>query len=134
MISDYNSETLNTAQQAFEHFTQGLATGSWTSFLEMLTDDFTFSFPVEPFNGKNVGKEKAAKFFQYVSKKVFTEGLFLEVERITSNKNTVVFEVKSSGLVLGKSYQNQAAISLDVRGDRICGYREYLSIIYQIKD
>ena len=98
----------------------------------MLTEDFTFSFPVAPFQGNNVGKDKAEKFFNYVSQKIFTAGLFLTVERITSNDTTVVFEVKSQGLMWGKPYNNQAAISFDVRGDRICAYREYLSVIYQL--
>jgi ketosteroid isomerase-like protein len=132
MISDDNSKILNTARQGFEYFSQGLATGSWDDFLSMLTDDFMFSFPVEPFKSNNVGKENATHFFNYVSQKIFTEGLFLTVERITSNENTVVFEVQSSGLMFGYPYQNQAAISFDIRGDRICRYREYLSVIYQI--
>jgi ketosteroid isomerase-like protein len=121
------------AQIAFDYFSQGLASGEWHDFLKMLTEDFNFSFPVAPFQGNNVGQDKAKQFFNYVSQQIFTTGLFLTVERITSNENTVVFEVKSQGLMFDKPYTNQAAISFDVRGDRICGYREYLSVIY-IKD
>lgn len=122
-----------TAKKAFNFFSHGLASGEWQDFLAMLTEDFTFSFPVEPFQGNNVGKDKAARFFSYVSERVFTEGLFLTVEGITSNDTTVVFEVKSQGLMLGKPYQNQAAISFDIRGDLVCGYREYLNRIYTTK-
>ena len=118
---------------AFDYFSHGLASGEWHDFLKMLTEDFSFSFPVAPFQGHNVGRDKAKQFFNYVSQQVFTTGLFLTVERITSNENTVVFEVKSQGLMFDKPYSNQAAISFDVRGDRICGYREYLSVIY-VKD
>ncbi|WP_036483502.1 nuclear transport factor 2 family protein [Myxosarcina sp. GI1] len=131
MTDSDNSELIATAQKAYNYFSHGLATGSWTDFLAMLSDDFTFSFPIEPFKGKNVGREKAAQFFYYVSEKVFSNGLFLTLERITSNETTVVFEVRSSGLMFGEPYQNQVAISFDVRGDRICGYREYLGVIYQ---
>lgn len=127
-----NSETIATAQKAFAYFSHGLATGSWADFLDILSDDFTFSFPIEPFKGENVGREIAARFFHYVSDKVFTEGLSLTVERITSNETTVVFEVQSSGLMFGEPYQNQVAISFDIRGDRVCGYREYLAVIYQL--
>lgn len=63
---------------------------------------------------------------------MFIEGLFLTVGRITNNKTTVVFEVQYSGLMFGQPYQNQVAISFDVRGDRICGYCEYISVIYQL--
>lgn len=118
------------AQQAFDYFSHGLASGAWDNFLAMLTEDFTFSFPIAPFQGRNIGKDKAELFFNYVSTQVFTEGLYLTVERITSNETTVVFEVQSQGLMFGKPYQNQAAISFDIRDNLICGYREYLSIIY----
>ncbi|MGV2830536.1 nuclear transport factor 2 family protein [Myxosarcina sp. GI1(2024)] len=130
-MTELNSQTIATAQKAFDYFSHGLATGDWADFLAMLTDDFTFSFPIGPFKGENVGRERAAQFFRYVSDSVFTEGLFLTLERTTNNEITVVFEVKSSGLMLGKPYQNQVAISFDIRGDRVCGYREYLGIIYQ---
>lgn len=118
------------AQIAFNYFSQGLASGEWHDFLDMLTEDFSFSFPIPPFQGENVGKDKAKQFFNYVSQQVFTTGLFLTVERITSNENTVVFEVKSQGLMFDQPYANQAAISFDIRGNYICGYREYLSVIY----
>ncbi|MGD1917754.1 MAG: nuclear transport factor 2 family protein [Pleurocapsa sp.] len=118
------------AKQAFDYFSHGLASGEWDNFLAMLTEDFTFSFPIAPFQGRNIGKDKAERFFNYVSTQVFTEGLYLTVERITSNETTVVFEVQSQGLMSGNPYQNQAAISFDVRDNLICGYREYLSFIY----
>jgi hypothetical protein len=28
--------------------------------------------------------------------------------------------------------QNQAAIAFDVRGNQICGYREYLGVVFQL--
>jgi ketosteroid isomerase-like protein len=96
----------------------------------MLTDDFTFWFPVGSYQGWNVGKEKAIAFFQYVSG-AFTGGLAVTLERVTSNDSTVVFEIRSQGLLLGKPYNNQAAISFDVRGDKICSYREYLAVVFQ---
>jgi ketosteroid isomerase-like protein len=124
---------LETAQTAFGHFTHGLATGQWGAFLEMLTEDFTFWFPVGPYQGTNVGKDKAAKFFHYVTEKIFTQGLTVTLERVTSNETTVVFEIRSTGQMLGYPYQNQAAIAFDIRDDRVCAYREYLGVLYQIK-
>ncbi len=35
--------------------------------------------------------------------------------------------------MFGHPYENQGAISLDIRGDKVCGYREYLGVLYQIK-
>ncbi|MGH2412513.1 MAG: nuclear transport factor 2 family protein [Microcystaceae cyanobacterium] len=123
---------METAQTAFKHFTDGLATGQWSAFLDMLTEDFTFWFPVGPFQGTNVGKARASEFFPYVTEKIFTQGLSVTLQRITSNETTVVFEIQSEGQMLGHAYQNQAAISFDVRENQICGYREYLGVLFQI--
>lgn len=65
-MAETKCSKMETAQQAFHHFTYGLATAEWQSFLDMLTEDFTFWFPVGPYQGLNVGKEKAAAFCQYV--------------------------------------------------------------------
>jgi hypothetical protein len=45
MTADSGS-TLKVAHQAFEHLQHGLATAEWTPMLEMLTEDFSFWFPV----------------------------------------------------------------------------------------
>jgi hypothetical protein len=34
--------------------------------------------------------------------------------------------------MLDHSYENQAAISFDIQGDKVCGYREYLGVIFQL--
>jgi ketosteroid isomerase-like protein len=57
------------------------------------------------------------------------QGLTLTLERVTSNETTVVFEFPSEGLLRGNPYQNQIAVSFDVRGDKICAYREYMAIV-----
>ncbi len=120
-----SANTLTVARQAFAHFEQGLATGDWQAFFEMLTDDFSFWFPLGQFQGLNVGKERAIEFFSYVSE-VYSEGLTLTLDRVTSNETTVVFEFRDEGLMWGNPYKNRVAVSFDVRGDKICGYREYL--------
>lgn len=127
-------ETLETAQEGFKRFRQGLATGEWDSFLEMLSDDFKWYFPAGSYQGLNEGKESIAEFLRYASEKVFNLGLTLTLERITTNEQTVVFEVVSEGQMFGKPYKNNAAISLDIRGNQICGYREYLGVIFKLAD
>jgi ketosteroid isomerase-like protein len=115
---------LKVAHQAFEHFTHGLATGEWQPFMDMLSDDFTFWFPVGPYHGLNVGKERVYEFFQYVSE-AFKPGLSVTLDRITSNETTVVFEFRDEGWLRGEPYKNRVAVSFDVRGNQICAYREY---------
>lgn len=130
-MTSTSPETLTIAQAAFQDFSYGLATGDWLRFLAHLSDDFSFWFPAGPFKGLNSGKERAATFFTSVSK-VFPEGLTLTLERTLSSEHTVLFEVRSKGLMLGHPYENQAAISFDVADDKICAYREYLGVIFQL--
>jgi ketosteroid isomerase-like protein len=119
-----SDNTLKVAHQAFGHFTHGLATGEWNQFVHMLTEDFTFWFPVGKYHGLNVGKERVIEFFEYVSE-TFSPGLSVTLDRVTSNETTVVFEFRDEGLMRGEPYKNRIAVSFDVRVDKICAYREY---------
>lgn len=124
-MAQESENTLTVAHQAFEHFQRGLATGEWNQFLDMLTEDFSFWFPMGKFHGLNEGKEKAREFFQYVSLS-FSSGLKLtSLDRVTSNETTVVFEFRDEGTLFGEPYKNRVAVSFDVRGNKICSYREY---------
>lgn len=123
-MAQMQPDTMKVAQQAFGHFTHGLATGDWQPFMDMLSDDFTFWFPVGPYHGLNVGKERASEFFQYVSE-TFSQGLSVTLDRVTSNETTVVFEFRDEGLMWGEPYKNRVAVSFDVRDNQICYYREY---------
>ena len=124
-MSENSEKTLKIAQQAFDHFTHGLATGEWSAFLDMLTEDFTFWFPMGKFHGLNEGKDRAREFFQYVSES-FNSGIQLtSLDSVTSNETTVVFEFRDEGLLLNQPYKNRVAVSFDVRGEQISGYREY---------
>ncbi len=131
-MESVSSLTLAVAQQGFERFQKGLATGEWEAFLEMLTEDCTFSFPAGSFKGLHQGKETLAKFLNYATQSVFKNGLLLTVERITYNEKTVIFEVFSEGEMWDKPYQNQAAIAFDIEGDKICSYREYLGVVFTL--
>ncbi|MBW4618842.1 MAG: nuclear transport factor 2 family protein [Cyanosarcina radialis HA8281-LM2] len=124
-MTEGSENTLKVARQAFENLQHGLATEDWTPLLDLLTEDFSFWFPVGPYHGFNVGKEKAKAFFQYVSE-VFGRTIKLtSLERVTSNETTVVFEFRDEGMMWNEPYKNRIAVSFDVRGDKICGYREY---------
>lgn len=123
-MAEMQPETMEVAQRTFKQFTHGLATGEWQPFVDMLTDDFTFWFPMGKFHGLNVGKERASEFFEYVSE-AFNGGLSVTLDRVTSNETTVVFEFRDEGLMWGEPYKNRVAVSFDVRGDKICAYREY---------
>jgi ketosteroid isomerase-like protein len=124
-MTEGTENTLKVAHQAFENLKHGLATGEWTPMLDMLTEDFAFWFPVGQYHGLNVGKEKAKAFFQYVSEVFGRTVKMTSLERVTSNETTVVFEFSDEGMMWSEPYKNRIAVSFDVRGDKICGYREY---------
>ncbi len=123
-MTEGSENTLKVAHQAFEHFKHGLETGDWNQFLDMVTDDFNFWFPMGKYHGLHEGKEKAREFFQYVAE-AFRGGLTVTLDRVTSNETTVVFEFRDEGQLFGEPYKNRVAVSFDVRGDKICSYREY---------
>ncbi|MEM7049229.1 MAG: nuclear transport factor 2 family protein [Acidobacteriota bacterium] len=117
------------AEEAFEHFRHGLATGEWQGFLARLSDDFTFRFPFGRWQGTHQGRDKAAEFFPYVSE-TFAGGLIIEsVEAVTAEENRVVFEFHDRGKLRGQPYENRVAIALEVCGEQVCGYREYFGLV-----
>jgi ketosteroid isomerase-like protein len=124
-MTENSENTLKVAHQAFENLQHGLATGEWNPLLGLLTEDFTFWFPVGTYHGLNVGKERAQDFFLYVSEMFGQTIRLTSLERVTSNETTVVFEFRDEGMMQSKPYKNRIAVSFDVRGDKICGYREY---------
>jgi ketosteroid isomerase-like protein len=124
-MTENSENTLKVAHQAFENLQHGLATGDWNPLLDLLTEDFTFWFPVGTYHGLNVGKEKAKDFFLYVSEMFGQTIRLTSLERVTSNETTVVFEFRDEGMMQSAPYKNRIAVSFDVRGDKICGYREY---------
>ena len=115
----------NVADQAFDGLRQGLTAGKWDAFFALLADDFTFWFPTGKYLGPHQGKAQAVEFFQYVSS-AFPGGIrVVKVLRQSGSGNTFVYEFRDEGLLRGEPYKNRVAISLDVCGDKICGYREY---------
>jgi ketosteroid isomerase-like protein len=113
------------ADQAFDGLTRGLATGRWEPFFELLADDFTFWFPTGKYLGEHKGKAQAVEFFRYVSS-AFPGGIkVVEVLRRSGGGTTFVYEFRDEGTLRGEPYRNRVAISLDVCGQKICGYREY---------
>ncbi|WP_017718010.1 nuclear transport factor 2 family protein [Kamptonema formosum] len=124
-MAEKELSTIEVARRAFGHFTHALKTGESEAFLDMLTDDFTFWFPVGKYHGLNAGKERFREFLQYVYE-AFPGGISVTlVERVTSNETTAVFEFRDEGTLLGEPYKNRIAVSFDIRGGKICGYREY---------
>jgi ketosteroid isomerase-like protein len=119
---------LETAREAFARLSRGLATGEWEPFLETLSDDFVFWFPMGKFKGRNEGRERAREFFAFVSS-VYDTGLFVTLDRSTHEGGTTVFEFHDEGLLRGAPYSNRVAIALETRDGKIVEYREYFGLV-----
>jgi ketosteroid isomerase-like protein len=120
-----SDNTLQIGKQGFDNLMYGLRTNDWNPLLDMLSDDFTFWFPTGKYHGLNTGKERAKQFFEYVNEAFDSSITLTSIERITSSETTVVFEFRDEGRLLGQPYKNRIAVSFDISGDKICGYREY---------
>ena len=119
------------ADEAFDHFRAGLETGNWQSFLAMLSDDFTFWFPMGAFAGEHRGREAAERFFEHV-RSTFPGGIRITEmlsrpgsEPRPGDSSTFVYEFRDEGTLRGEPYYNRVAVALDVRNGEITGYREY---------
>lgn len=123
------SDAVKTAETALSCLAEGFESGNFQSYFDMLTDDFTFWMPTGEFRGKNVGKELAARNYKFIAEAPNTKIVFSAPYSVTSNENTVVFEFEDGGTILGKPFKNRIAFSMDVRGDKICGFREYVGDI-----
>lgn len=113
------------ARQAFEHFRHGLASGEWQAFLDSLTEDVVFRFPIGEWKGVHEGKERMAQFLAYV-RSAYPDGLFItQVHSVAIGGKTVTFEFEDEGKLRGNPYHGRVLLAFDVRDDKICGYREY---------
>jgi ketosteroid isomerase-like protein len=119
------AKTMEVGMKGYEYFLKGINSGDWKEFFAMMTDDFTVFFPRGEFQGETKGKEKAMKFFKYVSDTFDKSFKVVEVLRITANETTIIFELRDEALLRGNPYKNRVAISWDIRGDKIAAYREY---------
>lgn len=122
-----SESTLKIAQQAFTAFAEGWMTSNFQTFLEMLTDEFTFWYPYGKYRGKFIGREGKA---QMIAKcrdhsEAVDQLTFSSPHHITSSDTTVMFEFECEGIIGGESYHRRLAIALDVSNDKISGFREY---------
>jgi hypothetical protein len=121
------TSTIEIATKAFGAFTQGWGNDDFQPFLEMLTDEFTFSYPYGKYRGKFTGLAgKAQIVAKCLDRSVSGDRLsFNSPYNITSNDRTVMFEFECEGIIDDEKYQGRIAIALDVNNDKIYGFREY---------
>lgn len=120
-----NHEPEIVARLAFETLKYGLANGEFEGILSMLTEDVVIRFPKGRFAGTHHGREKAAEYFDFVAQ-AFSDGLHVtRILDVGVGSSSVLFELENEGLLFGKPYHGKVVVVLEVRGEKISGYREY---------
>lgn len=122
-----SKNSINIGLKAFEYFSLGWSTGDFSKYFDLLDDDFIFYFPEGKHAGKYYGLEaKNHMIEKCLDHSVNNERLTLDSPyKMTANENSVVFEFTAHGILNGKSYQGDIAISFDIREEKISGFREY---------
>jgi ketosteroid isomerase-like protein len=122
---------IQTAQQAFDYFAQGWATGNFQPLIEMFADEVIFWVPV--------GKQRA-NTSEYEDKQQILARLKARQESgnrlilsqpnyVTSNEMSVTFEFESQGTIRNQPFKSRNAVSFDIKDDKIVGIREYFGDI-----
>jgi len=124
-----HAQALRIARRAFDAFRRGHATADWSTFLALLTDDVVVWLPGGPFGGRNDGRARAEAFVRSLSADPGTAMTFGDPYRTTTAGSTVSFELEDAGRLGGQPVRNRIVMSFDVRGDRVCALREYLSVL-----
>lgn len=124
------------AADAFAHFRHAGATGEWDGYLALVSDDYTFRYPVPgPFAGMNHGKDRFVAYCQHVS---VERGIKVDISEPTQTSfaqagadgiATAVFESDVDGVVEGNPIRTCMAVSMDVRNGRVVGHREFIGDI-----
>lgn len=121
------TEVLKTAQDAFQKFQSGWASGDFVDYLAMITDDFEFSFPTGEHRGVFKGNEGHEKMTAKCRDDAQSGSrLTLHEPRTTAIEgNTVIFEFTSDGKIDEFDYHGRNIVVLEIEGEKVCGFREY---------
>lgn len=117
-----------TALRAWHGLAEGHRNGNFQAYLDLLTEDYVFSMPLGEFRGRNVGRDRAARCYEAImqAKPRLT---FLEPSLIAVHNSTAVIEWEDEGTLMNMPYRNRIVGVFEVRGEQICGYREYFGNI-----
>jgi ketosteroid isomerase-like protein len=123
-----NSLVRSTALRAWQCLAEGHRNGNFQSYLEMLTEDYVFFMPLGEFQGRNVGRDRAARCYKTIAgaKPQLT---FLEPSLVLVQNNLAIIEWEDEGTLMDLPYRNRIVGMFEVRGEQICSYREYLGNI-----
>ena len=130
-VAAADTHALEVARRAFLGLQRGAATGDWSGFSDMVTDDVRIMIPVpsteeDAPEGVLVGKAIAKQMFgSHHQEQV--DGVRLECKRVAANGPLVVMEARVEGNLGGETAANHFVFVFEVRGDEIASMYEYAS-------
>lgn len=127
MSHNEENQILPTATVAFERFRTGWETGNFDSYVAMLADEITFSFPTGTHRGLFTGAKGREKMIAKCTDDA-TSGArlkFSQPRTVAVSAKTVIFEFESRGKIGETHYHGRNLIAFDVEDNLINGFREY---------
>jgi hypothetical protein len=115
------------ARRAFALFQRGWATGDFGPYLAMCRADFAFAYPSGAHRGRVTGTEGYRRMVAKCQEEA-ASGQRLQLSaptRVTTSETTAVIEFDVEGWLGRHYYRGWTAISFDVAGEQLSGFREY---------
>jgi ketosteroid isomerase-like protein len=124
-----DDSTLDVAQAAFLGLQRGAATGDWSGFVDLLSENVSIMIPVpaseeNPPEGVLRGKDVARQMFATHHQEQVS-GVKLEVKRVSANGPVVVLECRIEGNLGGENAANYFVFAFEVTDGLISSMYEY---------
>jgi ketosteroid isomerase-like protein len=115
------------AHQAFAAQQKGMATGDWTNFLGLLSDDIEFCAPAPHLpNGVIYGKPAVAVWLNQSATALNWRGTLIPTEPIIWNTTTAGFECITEAQLAGEIVAHSMVIFYEIENGQVKRFREYI--------
>ena len=124
------SDVLAIAQQAFAAQQKGIATGNWTDFVALLSDEIELRAPSPhvPPDGVH-GKPAVAALLQKFTTELNIAGKLTQMQPSVFNETTVAIEFLGEGQFDGEVVSHQLVVFYEIENGKIKRFREYIGRI-----
>jgi ketosteroid isomerase-like protein len=115
------------AERAYEYFCEGLTSGRWGSFFDLLAAEVDLLWPYPPNAGEYSGADGRDKLIEFCGQLGGEDNRLtdIDVTRRSVAEDSVVFEDHSQGVFGGQPYDGRHCVILTMRDERVVGFREY---------
>lgn len=115
------------AHQAFTAQQKGVATGDWTDFLALLSDDIEFRAPSHHLpNGVIHGKLAVTTLLQKFAVELNLRGALIPMKPVVFNETTVAIEFLGKGQLAGEVVTHPLVVFYEIAHGKVIRFREYI--------